>query len=472
MRSKVFYLFAAVAATAAISLASCSGEDPEMTIEPVSGVDTYTINPNESLELKVKVEHFGKTTTSLTAASSNEDYTVTAGALDEEGAGVVTVSAPKYILEAAKFTVTVSAADSDNEKTAVQVFNINAEASPNIVVTADNANSFIVKPGSLFGFKASKGNTSETVAFDQAEVLWQDAKGLVGDIFTKDGVIYAVLTEGADGNAVVAALKDGKVQWSWNLWVTDYDPSASSFNYTAGETTYTMMDRNLGALSSVSGSDKVNGNFYQWGRKDAFPGSTFNDTLRVSYNIAGDTTKFNYEPVREVLNVENSIANPTTHYSGVSGGNYSWVTTDFATTDKEAIKDLWGGESGKKSLYDPCPTGWKVAPIAALGFYTAAGVTREKVYDGEASYRNFRGLNITIGENVYFFPAQGEVPHGGSYCNGVGATWPCGKVWSANSDTMESKSYFRGSCINLAPTSASNYKVAFGYALPVRCVKE
>ena len=471
MRSKVFYLVA-MAAAGVICLAGCSSEDPDMTITPVSGSDTYTINPAQDLELQVKIEHFGTATTSLAAASSDPEYTVTTGTLAEDGTGTVTVSAPKYILEATTFTVTVTAADEDSQKSASQVFNINAEASPNIVVTADNANSFVVKPGSLFGFKAIKGNSSESAQFDQATLLWQDAKGMVSDVFTKGDVIYTALTSGTEGNAVVAALKDGKVQWSWNLWVTDYDPAASSFNYTAGETTYTMMDRNLGALSSVSGSDKVNGNFYQWGRKDPFPGSTFNDTLKVSYNVAGDTTRFNYEPVKEALNVENSIANPTTHYSGVSGGNYSWVTADFTAVDKETVKDLWGGESGRKSLYDPCPTGWRVAPIEALGFYSAAGVTREKVYDGEAANKNFRGLNITLDGKVYFFPAQGEVPHGGSYCNGVGANWPCGKVWSATSDTMESKSYFRGSCTNLTPTSSSTSKVSFGYALPVRCVKE
>lgn len=461
-----------MAAAGVISLASCGSEDPDMTITPMSGSDTYTINPAQDLELQVKIEHFGAATTSLAAASSDPDYTVTASALAEDGTGTVTVSAPKYILEATTFTVTVTAADTDNEKTAVQVFNINAETSPNIVVTADNANSFVVSPGSLFGFKAVKGNSSESAQFDQVALLWQDAKGMVSDVFAKGDVIYAALTAGTEGNAVVAALKDGKVQWSWNLWVTDYDPTASSFNYTAGEKTYTMMDRNLGALSSVSGSDKVNGNFYQWGRKDPFPGSTFNDTLKVSYNIAGDTTRFNYEPVKEVLNVENSIANPTTHYSGVSGGNYSWVSADCAAVDKETVKDLWGGESGKKSLYDPCPAGWKVAPAEALGFYTAAGVTREKVYDGEVANKNFRGLNITLDGKVYFFPAQGEVPHGGSYCNGVGATWPCGKVWTSNADTMESKSYFRASCINVTPSSCSNSKVSLGYGLSVRCVRE
>lgn len=471
MRIKFFY-FLATAAVAFSCLTGCSSDDPDMTIEPLSGIDTYTISPNQEIELKVKIEHFGKSSTSLIAMSSDSNYAVAAGALAEDGSGTVTVSAPKYILNATTFTVTVTASDDHNQKTASQIFNINAEASPNIVISAESANSFIVKPGSLFGFTANKGNSSESVSIDQAVVLWQDTKGLINDIFVEGNVIHAVLTAGAEGNAVVAALKDNKVQWSWNLWVTDYDPSANSFSYASGETIYTMMDRNLGALSSSSGSDKVNGNFYQWGRKDAFPGSTFNDTLKVSYDFKGDTAKFNYEPVHEVLNVENSIANPMTHYSGVSGGNYSWVSSDFASVDKETVKNLWGGESQKKSLYDPCPAGWEVAPISALGFYTDKAISKEKVYDGAASNKNFRGMNITLGEKTYFFPAQGEVPHGGEYCNGVGSTWPCGKVWSANTDNMESKSYFRGACINVTPSSCSSGKVSLGYALSVRCVKE
>lgn len=471
MRSSIFCLTAAAAA-AVLSFSSCGKDDPEMSIAPVSGVDTYTIKPDQTLDLEVKVEHFGKNTTSLTATSSDEDYTVTVGALAEDGSATVSVAAPKYILSAASFTVTVGAADSNKDKEATQVFNISSEASPNVVVSSDNANSFVVKPGSLFGFKAVKGNSTEAVEFDGATLLWQDAKGLVSDVFTKDGYVYAVLSEGTDGNAVVAASKESKVQWSWHLWVTDYDPATSSFSYTADETTYTMMDRSLGALSSESGSDKAHGNFYQWGRKDPFPGSTFNDTLRVSYNLAGEMVELEYTPVAEVLNVETSIANPTTYYTGVGGGNYSWVSADFSSVDKDTVKDLWGGESGKKSLYDPCPTGWKVAPIAAYGFYTDANYTKEKVYNGEETNKNMLGRNVTIDGKKYFFASQGEVYNNGNYANGIGTTWPSGKLWSANADNMSSSSYFRGFFMATTPSSVNKQGGAFGYGLQVRCVKE
>lgn len=64
----------------------------------------------------------------------------------------------------------------------------------------------------------------------------------------------------------------------------------------------------------------------------------------------------------------------------MSGGNYSWLTTVKANIATDAIKDLWGAESGTQTKYDPCPAGWRVAPQAAWKFYNDAAVTKEIVF--------------------------------------------------------------------------------------------
>ena len=52
-----------------------------------------------------------------------------------------------------------------------------------------------------------------------------------------------------EGNAVIAAKDaDGKILWSWHIWLTD-QPEEHVYNNNAG----TMMDRNLGATSATPG---------------------------------------------------------------------------------------------------------------------------------------------------------------------------------------------------------------------------
>ena len=77
-----------------------------------------------------------------------------------------------------------------------------------------------------------KGNsTTESIGNPvTAELVWQDAKNLIQDIYyvSKEKKIVAVTAPGTSGNAVVAACgADGEILWSWHLWIADYDPAAS-----------------------------------------------------------------------------------------------------------------------------------------------------------------------------------------------------------------------------------------------------
>ena len=147
------------------------------------------------------------------------------------------------------------------------------------------------------------------IAVTSAELLWQDAEGLVTAVDI-DGD-YLTLTVGKDattleGNAVVAAKDaDGTIVWSWHIWVTKQtfaDADLTTITTTDDTQTgtqgedwqiYKVTPVNLGWVG-----DKVStgtNTFYQWGRKDPFIGTgdvefVESTTATIADNIKNPTT--------------------------------------------------------------------------------------------------------------------------------------------------------------------------------------
>jgi hypothetical protein len=92
------------------------------------------------------------------------------------------------------------------------------------------------------------------------------------------------------------------------------------------------MDRNLGALEATL-SPASRGLHYQWGRKDPF-------------SVQDELIQFTAGPVSK----EDAIKNPSTFYT-TSETPYDWLSSPD--------DNLWNA-SGKKTIYDPCPAGFKI----------------------------------------------------------------------------------------------------------------
>lgn len=114
-----------------------------------------------------------------------------------------------------------------------------------------------------------------------AELVWMDNQDLIdtddpNSIALTGDDYYAQITvqtaANQTGNAVVAVKIGGEIRWSWHLWVTGEDVTATTCNYNNGERDYTFMDRNLGAINATVGDVGSKGLYYQWGRKDPFVG--------------------------------------------------------------------------------------------------------------------------------------------------------------------------------------------------------
>lgn len=240
-------------------------------------------------------------------------------------------------------------------------------------------------PVTVMGNGASGGSV---LAPKSAKVLWQTGAGMIQNIKLKEGYVFFTVdgnpdTEVTPGNAVIAIYNDeGRILWSWHLWITGEDLASKLQTWKTHPDTPAaykdpqLMDRNLGALSNVdfatSSTNSSKGLNYQWGRKDPFIGP---DNSSMTSRIAAPTydadgnllpamaaaSSFSNNPrwthVDTKLTPADIAAYPMAFVSGAS--NYIWLDGD---TD-----NLWADQ---KTIYDPCPPGYKV-----MNKYAMSGVT-------------------------------------------------------------------------------------------------
>ena len=220
-----------------------------------------------------------------------------------------------------------------------------------------------------------KGESENRITPADVKLLWQGPKAVVQycsydsakgeftffvgheDITNDDKEVVDTRMPG--GNAVVAAYDDnGKVIWSWHLWLTGSDVEASAIRTSAGD----FMDRNLGAYhngdGSVDGDDiyKSYGLYYQWGRKDPMPRPIdYSFTKNNDEYVYGSSDEFirwkYYDEEDGAGSAEFAAANPLAFVLGSKSNDYDWLYSSHDDT-------LWSAD--KKSVNDPCPRGWRM----------------------------------------------------------------------------------------------------------------
>jgi hypothetical protein len=163
-----------------------------------------------------------------------------------------------------------------------------------------------------------------------------------------------------EGNAVIAAkTKNGRILWSWHIWITD-KPRKVVYNNNAGA----MMERNLGATGWQAGQPGSLGLMYQWGRKDPFPGSA-----ALNGSVMAKTTAKVYATISSATDgtIEYSIKNPSTIIFANSARSSDWLYNDgTAGVDNSRWQSA-------KTIYDPCPVGWRVPDGGENGVWKIAG---------------------------------------------------------------------------------------------------
>ena len=246
------------------------------------------------------------------------------------------------------------------------------------------------------------------------------------------------------GNAMIAAYSGNKIVWSWHLWITDYVPQGitSSVTYAQAQqltqngsvhqyatTAFksggthvgkVVMDRNLCAMAggfpgenaSLLDFAKRIGYLYCWGRKDPFFGS-----------IDGTTNEFN------ILYDEEGYGQPmgTAAYSSITlvGGNTLEYVIEHpdefilgSSSDKGQKRCSWYNlnESSSepqylyndiKTLYDPCPAGWKT-PHRTM--YVGWNINQGYWFDEDGKFRATGNTAHKRGGRLYNVSGGNGVP--------------------------------------------------------------
>lgn len=340
--------------------------------------------------------------------------------------------------------------------------------------------------------------------------------------FAEEGVTYENIT--VDENKCI---NNATLLWSWNIWAAEgYDPEATAVNADGN----VFMDRNLGAVISGLGAtgsyEPVGavGNYYQWGRKDPFPtisDYTNSQPCQNSNFMFGTPT---YTPVKSLqingqsatgtldgqmfgyrtkigggldsgntwnLIARNDISSDKTTKNGVyvsyavehpykyiinNGGSFGGYNT-WINGDDASYKSFWGDAEHQKTLYDPCPAGWRVSSKDEAEKFLAVAVnatmTDNKVgYEYQGHYiplTSSRGFDKGLVGHVCY-PAQVNIesnfwtstPWGGYPSYVYMATLKTEpKYWEAFDN---GKTAFKEKQLKADARNASS--------CPVRCVKE
>ena len=325
-----------------------------------------------------------------------------------------------------------------------------------------SSNCYIVSESGAYKFRSVQGNSETSVEdVSKVEVLWEsfgtDVAPNVGDLIKsvsyKNGEItFQTADTFKEGNAVIAA-KDasGTILWSWHIWLTD-QPEEQVYYNNAG----TMMDRNLGATSATPGDVGALGLLYQWGRKDPFLGSS-----SISESVVAESTISWPSAVSSDSNngtIEYAVSHPLTF---ITRKNDDWYYTGSSSTDDTR----WTTSSSAKSIYDPCPVGWRVPDGDSNGVWAKA-LGSSSYYVGTYDEIN-EGMDFTnklASGNVIWYPAAG-------YCNNYSGVLEYvgryGYYWSCSSNPGAYQFTFAGPYVSPVLGSYSN-----ATGTPVRCMKE
>ena len=300
-----------------------------------------------------------------------------------------------------------------------------------------------------------KTNSSAYANIDGAKIVWSDEKDLVtsptithvgGDGYL-DFEVKA--TDIKSGNAVVAVTKGGTVVWSWHLWfapksaltpipVTNYQGKTYNFTtetlgwkpkgevttYNAPRTVKVKVEQTIANggtkqftvinITQNNGGKKEGiATLYQFGRKDALPGTdTFYPTNSYSFDNTTGGRSLGYAIQHpENMFISTRIIGSTYYDDWCNATYYNLWSADNTTTG-------FNDNAVVKTVYDPCPVGFKMPASNAFTGFTSNGQ-----YQSGAANINANGTAdswdkffAAYGHNFYtngsktatiFFPASG-----------------------------------------------------------------
>ena len=324
-----------------------------------------------------------------------------------------------------------------------------------------------------------KTHGGANASVDGAEVVWADAANLVHSPSIThvggEGFLDFEVKESdiQSGNAVVAVTKGSgaskTVLWSWHLWFAPKDALDKikvtnhqnvnyyftkealgwkpiqwrSSTYTSARTVKVKVEQTVAnngakAYTVINITQNPGGvkegatTLYQWGRKDAFPGV---DASKLAANShftqnAGDN-----------MSITNGIQHPDKFYIWGSSWNsapptgYTYYNLWSADNTVTGGWKIGNDNPVVKTVYDPCPIGFKMPANNAFTGFTANGQNNGTMNvdgtDNSQTYQNNFGHNFWTSSSktaTIYFPASGYRLNYLGLLTGIGHS---GWYWSA-----------------------------------------
>ena len=356
-----------------------------------------------------------------------------------------------------------------------------------------------------------KTNGGANAGINGAKIVWSDEKDLVTSPtiahISGDGFLdFEVKPDNIkSGNAVVAVMKGNTVVWSWHLWfapksalntiavtnhtnytynfteeILGWKPKGEVTTYNTPRTVKVKVEQTIanGGVKQVTVLNITQNNggkkggittYYQFGRKDAFPGM---DETQLPQGSINKNAGNNMSIINGIQNPENFYTWGTTWYNNPpTGYTYSNLWSAENTTDG------FNDNAVIKTVYDPCPAGFKIpASNAFTGFtsdgqnqYTAANINVDGTADSPGTkFSTNYGHNFWTNSSknkTIFFPASGFRKGGNGSLDYVGNS---GGYWSALPDGTGSGCSLSFEWSRVFPQGGSSR----GYGYEVRPVSE
>ncbi len=334
------------------------------------------------------------------------------------------------------------------------------------------------------GENCKKIFTSSIVNEFTVSMMWEDFDGdfsfgytVLDDADKKMAVSLTIPAEFQEGNFVFAVKKDNSILWSWHLWFTDYNPDAIAtanqskivadtdmayerIGYEGAVHRYKdannsigvwsdiykdkfIMDRNIGERNEYAANYGAGAVYYQFGRKDPFPGNGATYSSGDTQPFARSSSGFSF-----VTSVEFCY-----DYFITSSSSDNWSVESAA----RLFSCMWfdksisnSGYTEGKSIFDPSPLGWRVPVSDTWSYFNNTGSTQE-------------GCDKTKSVGIYNCYGYRDLDKAT-----LSKAGEVGSVWSANPLDPET-----GYCLYYTSSSVlSPSDLLMTYGLPVRAVQE
>ena len=271
-----------------------------------------------------------------------------------------------------------------------------------------------------------------------AKLIWQDKENVISQVAFNTVTNRVEFLSHDAGNGVIAVYDNGdpnaegaKVLWSWHIWCTAKPDIIELGLPTNGESysgiNYKIMDRDLGATTTIPDILTTRGLGYQWGRKDPLiTGVSFESSENAPmYDIRG--FKLNFKEIhktKDIGTIEYAIKHPEEFIvtdMDTKNSAYDWLYYDGS--NPAGNEYLWGNpyaghdvvNIGKKmkTIYDPCPAGYKVPPQDIYGAFLKNPVLKydkgdiNNVY-ADVQITDFYPYSVTKYGLYFHFGEKGE----------------------------------------------------------------